>query len=119
MGQDAQKKRADQIAAWCSRLHKAWMLPAAASHPPAQIQPQFGAVGLEGTQKLWLGISRGICTETHSRTHTVFCRVGIPNLHGLLFSAYNEDYGVIPASQGGAVGIERVKALRYTAARPL
>lgn len=25
---------------------------------------------------------------------------------------YNEDYGLIPASQGGAVGIARVKALR-------
>lgn len=24
---------------------------------------------------------------------------------------YNEDYGLIPASQGGAVGIARVKAL--------
>lgn len=49
--------------------------------------------------------------KPHSRTHTAFCRAGIPNLHGLLFSAYNEDYGVIPASQGGSVGIERVKAL--------
>lgn len=50
--------------------------------------------------------------EIRSRTHPASCEAGIPNLPGLLFSTYNEDYGLIPASQGGAVGIARVKALR-------
>lgn len=50
--------------------------------------------------------------EIRSRTHPASREAGIPNLPGLLFSMYNEDYGLIPASQGGAVGIARVKALR-------
>lgn len=88
--------------------------------------PSLWLVGLKGTQisRCWAFPKRGSsqacqpCTSRHfplkarSRIHTAFCKAGIPNLPGLLFSMYNEDYGLIPASRGGAVGIERVKALR-------
>lgn len=57
--------------------------------------------------------------KAHSRTHTAFCKAGIPNLSVLLFSMYNEDYGLNPASQGGAVGIERVKAVRQHCSRAI
>lgn len=50
--------------------------------------------------------------EIPGRSHPASCEAGIPNLPWLLFSTYNEDYGLIRASQGGAVGIARVEALR-------
>lgn len=91
-----------------------------------QIHTRFIAAWIERhSYGLLLGISkRGsfqvhqLCTsrhfplKAHSGIHTASCKAGIPNLPGLLFSMYNEDYGLIPVSQGGAVGIERVKALR-------
>lgn len=86
--------------------------------------PKLWLGGLKGTSCHWAPPERGSsqahqpCTSSRfplkacSRTHAAFCKAGIPNLPMLLFSMYNKDYGLIPASQGGAVGIERVKALR-------
>lgn len=96
---------------------------------PAQIPPQLCLAGLKAAHSIPRRASptpgspqaRQPCNsscfplEIPGRTHPAPCKAGIPNLPGLLLSMYNEDYGLIPASQGGAVGIARVKALRQRA----
>lgn len=103
----------------CSSLTRARVLR-------PKFTPGLWLVGLKSAQisRSWASPKCGSsqahqpCTSSHfppkarSRSHTAFCKAGVPNLPALLFSMYNEDYGLISASQGGAVGIERVKALR-------
>lgn len=77
--------------------------------PAPQIQPHLWPVGLRRASEVGVLPSPPKLRRNPIAELTLHS-AGLGFLISAGFFTYNEDYGLIPASQGGAVGIKRVRA---------